>query len=110
MKRKTIKIPIYFGTLVIYKGNNWRKIEKKYNLKSTKGCLGFAFSLDEKNKPSQFIVCVPKKYDAGVVAHEALHLTNFILKERGINADYDNDEAQAYLIGWIVTEIYKFLK
>ncbi len=50
------------------------------------------------------------KLTNGVVAHEALHLVNFIMNEVGIDADRNNDEADAYLLDWFITEIYKYLK
>lgn len=38
------------------------------------------------------------------LAHEAFHASNIVLEQRGIKADTDNDEAQAYLIGWIFSK------
>lgn len=41
-----------------------------------------------------------------VIAHEALHVTNMILSSASIQIDINsNDEAQAYLLGWIVKKI-----
>lgn len=110
MKSKRVEIPIYFGSLVMYKSNKWKKIEKKYNLDSTQGFLAFAFSVQQKNRASQYVVCLPKKCDASVLAHEALHITNLILKERGVYVSLEEDEAQAYLLGWVIKELNKFLK
>jgi hypothetical protein len=41
------------------------------------------------------------------IAHESLHLTSFLFIRKGIKPDVDNDEPQAYLLGWLVGEIYK---
>lgn len=35
------------------------------------------------------------------LAHECLHATSFILDHAGVKADFQNDEAQAYLLGTI---------
>ena len=41
------------------------------------------------------------KMDASSLAHECLHLVNFIFLNKGIDANLNNDEHQAYLIGWL---------
>lgn len=33
-----------------------------------------------------------------VIAHEAVHAANFIMDGMGMQADYDNDELQAYIV------------
>jgi hypothetical protein len=42
----------------------------------------------------------------GTIAHEAFHVSSFIMKRVGINPDVNNDEAQAYLLSWIVEQVY----
>lgn len=51
------------------------------------------------------------KYDMmGVVSHEAFHATAFILSNVGMKLElYTSDEAYAYMISFITTEIYKNL-
>jgi hypothetical protein len=41
------------------------------------------------------------------IAHESVHLTNFLFLRKGIKLNLNNDEPQAYLLGWITGEIYK---
>ena len=41
------------------------------------------------------------------IAHEADHIVSFIFKRVGIKLDLDNDEPHAYLLGYIVEQIYK---
>lgn len=43
-----------------------------------------------------------QKRDHGTIAHEAHHVANIILADRGVVASRENDEPQAYLEGWIV--------
>ena len=50
------------------------------------------------------------KFDAGCIAHESLHATSFIFMIAGIVPDVNNDEPQAYLLDFIVTEVTEFLK
>ena len=45
-----------------------------------------------------------------LIAHESVHLVNHLFEDWGIKLDLDNDEPQAYLTGWFVEQIDKFLK
>ena len=50
-----------------------------------------------------------KALDHGTIAHECVHIAHMILNSRGVVADYDNDEPEAYLLGMISNKVYKFL-
>lgn len=39
------------------------------------------------------------------IAHEALHITNRILSDRGVIADFENDEAQTYLMTFLFEKL-----
>lgn len=43
-----------------------------------------------------------KKKSISTLAHECLHITNMILERANVKVDLDNDEAQAYLLGWMI--------
>lgn len=43
----------------------------------------------------------------GIIAHEAKHLLNKIFIDIGQDLDRYNDEAECYLLGWIVNRIYE---
>lgn len=45
----------------------------------------------------------------GTLAHEIFHAVEFIAEKIGLKLTDDSDEAYAYLIGYITTEIYKHL-
>jgi hypothetical protein len=48
--------------------------------------------------------------DHGIVAHEAFHAISFILWRMGINLEIEKtDECYAYLLDYVITEIYKKL-
>lgn len=70
-----------------------------------KRCVGFTTYLE----CGDMVLCVKEPYKEGYVAHEILHTTNRILGLRGIIADFDNDEAQTYLDGWITDKYYEYL-
>lgn len=41
------------------------------------------------------------------LAHELVHLTGYILKNAGVQADYTNDETQAYLTQYLFERLEK---
>lgn len=62
------------------------------------------------NVDGEFILIYLGRPCAGVIAHECLHATNMIMDVVGIEADLDNDEAQAYLLGYLVETIHQSAK
>ena len=51
-----------------------------------------------------------RKDEAGVIAHEIAHLKNFIFAYVGQEADAINDEAEAYLIGYLTNRYLELMK
>ena len=43
----------------------------------------------------------------GVVVHECFHALTRICKDLGIKYDPDNDEPMAYMLTWLVDEVYR---
>ena len=66
-------------------------------------------------------ICIQSDYDTGVtkfilgwmnkdpsvLAHEAVHLAQFILLRAGIDPRDSNGETMAYVVGWIVDHCWK---
>lgn len=48
------------------------------------------------------VIWTRRKIDMPVLAHEATHAASFTLGRAGVKADFDNDEACAYLVGLLV--------
>ena len=107
MKKKKIKIPLYYGDLVMVRGK-MKEIAKKYDL----NCEAFEAVVwrDEKKKYLKLFVAFSEKSSVDVIAHEAVHLVNHVFIHTSIKLEPYNDEAQAYLTGWFVKKINKFLK
>jgi len=106
MKKKTIKIPIYCGklTIVIDKDLSW--VENRFKTPSLKN-YG-AVTLKDESKYRHYVVAF--EYSTGsIIAHEIVHIINYIYLDCGIHLDRDNDEHQAYLTGWLFDEIDKFI-
>jgi hypothetical protein len=47
--------------------------------------------------------------DLTKIAHEIVHLKNYIYQDIGIESDRFNDEPEAYLTGWLFKQIEIFL-
>jgi hypothetical protein len=106
MRKKTIDIPIYQCKLTIILDKDLSYISKKY--KTIDLSNYGAVTMRVPNKHSEYIVAFEYS-DGSIIAHEVIHLVNYIFKDRGIKLDIKNDEPQAYLTGWLFKEIDKFL-
>jgi hypothetical protein len=49
-----------------------------------------------------------KEEIADTIGHEIIHIKNYIFNQIGARIDTENDEAEAYLVGWITGECFKF--
>ena len=70
----------------------------------------------EKDEGNSYGVCIDRSYGADIVfyekrpdtiAHEAVHAAWACLDVTGIDVDRENHESLAYVVGYIVAEIYK---
>jgi hypothetical protein len=81
--------------------------QKKYKTADLSGYD--AVTLSNKKKLSHYIVAFTS--DKGsVIAHEVVHLVNYIYQDCSMQLDRHNDEPQAYLTGWLFNKIEDFLK
>lgn len=108
MKIKTIRIPIYGAKLTIILTDNLEKVSIKYSTISLSN-YG-AVAMRNKSKYKEYIVAFDKdSLSNHLIAQETVHLVNYIFLDSGIDLDLINDEAQAYLTGYIFNEIDKSL-
>jgi len=106
MKVKEVPIPIYFGKLIIILTDDFKKVNKVYRTK-IKDKLYDAVVFRTTKEGSHIVAM--KVVNWPIIAHETVHLVNDIFIKCGVQLDKINDEPQAYLTGWIVGEIEKFL-
>ncbi len=106
MKIKTIEIPIYFChlTIIIF-DKDLSYTEKKYKTHSLKD-YG-AVTLKDEKKYRHFVVAF-ENYNKSIIAHEIVHIVNFIYLDCAMELDRHNDEPQAYLTGWLFDKIDNF--
>ena len=112
MTHKSIQIPLYHQNLQIIICNDVKKeldeVNKKYYIHNDK----FEFSGYSEGNGKCNLILLNKKYlkdevfAISTIAHEAFHITSFVMKRVGINPDVNNDESQAYLLSWIVEQVY----
>jgi uncharacterized protein YlbG (UPF0298 family) len=108
MKKRTIQIPIFQCKLTIILDKDLTYIEKKYKTKSLED-FG-AVTLQDKSKDRHIVVAFTDKGHLSNIAHEIVHIKNFVFLECAMELDRFNDEPEAYLTGWLFDQIYEFLK
>lgn len=114
--KKATQIPLYPGKLVIILTNSVEKLRTLYPdtpPELTQNEL-FAFAWEGKYKSAAAYFILLNFHDKyakisnGVIAHEALHITNMIAKRMQIQLDPDNDEPLAYILKWITDQVHAF--
>ena len=109
MKSKKIEVPIYGFDLTIILTKDLNEVVKKYKLQGNWGEFG-ALTFEDKSKYRHYVVAFTDANHLSNIAHEIVHIKNYIFL--GINAKVDlhNDEPEAYLTGWLFDKIYEFFK
>lgn len=101
-------IPIYRGLFCVLITSDENEVKKYYP--EFEGEL-YAHSILTEVSDRQAFLCI-LNFDAsrsvthGCIAHEATHIAHMILEQRGVIADFINDEPVAYLVEWITDNIY----
>ena len=76
-------------------------------------CEGFAspiFCIENEDRIRGFIMYVKDDASIGTVGHEACHLVNMVFLYLGLELDDSNDEAQAYLLGYLVERFMTLIR
>jgi hypothetical protein len=107
MIEKTIKIPIFGGTLTMIICDDLEKVSKKYETTSLSN-YG-AVTLKNESEFKEYVVAF-ESLDNSLIAHEIVHIINYLFLDIGVELDRRNDETQAYLTGYLFQKIEKFLK
>ena len=109
MKKKTVEIPIYHGTLTFYKDKTLKRVAKKHGFKDIENFGACAF-IHHKNGYTRYFIAFGRERTPWTIAHEAKHIVNRIFEDRGIELSLSHDEPECYLLGWVVKQATKFLK
>ena len=113
---KRVNIPLYHQTLHIAICDDVEKEISEVRKKFYANVDKFEFAGYAEAEGKHHLILLNKKnlldeaFAFSTIAHEAFHITSFIMKRVGIHPDVNNDEAQAYLISWIVEQVYNVFK
>lgn len=121
---RELDLKIYPTKLWLAKYSDRKKIKSRFidcnedelDLSVCDSAEGITFNVIERNikkgeKGRDFgpLIALSKDISEGNIAHEAAHAAVIICDELGIKIDINNDEPFCYLIGFITSEIRKFL-
>lgn len=85
-------------------------VNEKYDRGAKNSYASLTWTTEDKNGFNEYFIAVQKETDNATIAHEVVHIVNYIFINNGILLDRHNDEPQAYLTGWVFNEIEKFLQ
>jgi len=105
---RSFTVPVYDSqvTLVRTQADLLRACDKHGVEEPDKNTDGICIQADFSTGRTQFILGWMTK-DAAVLAHEAVHLAQFILIRAGIDPRDSNGETMAYLVGYLVDKCMK---
>lgn len=99
------KIPIYYGKLWIRYSKDFIADAHIIGIELHADANEFlGLAVRKSNTGASEYLMLIKEDTADIVAHESLHIANYILYDRGISISTENDETQAYLLSWVVTQ------
>lgn len=106
--KKVIKIPLYHGQVEVRVVKEWDKVSKQFNLGDVEGWGAITFKGDDNF--TYHVIFDECEVNMTTISHECVHLACHIFNDRNIYTDYIHDEPYAYLMGYLVGEMYKILK
>ena len=113
---KVVNIPIYFGNFLIIFSDDLKRVEKTVRANPGEIEYLYAFTFHNfsfKGKES-FAVCfnfwTGDEITIGTIIHEISHAGNRILNARGVERDWENDEPESYLKGFLGDKVEEFMK
>ena len=106
MIKGSFKIPIYQASVTVIFDKDLSYVENKYKTVSLKN-YG-AVTMRNDNHFKKYILAFEYK-SGSIIAHEIVHLINYLYLDSGIEQDRVNDEHTAYLSGWLFNKIEKIL-
>ena len=120
--RKIKKVPLYPCRLGVLVCKSYKEVNKfllsqgmpeEFDFSEYVGSTITRGVVKEKGKElfCIYIVLNPKEegFTHGLISHEVRHATNAILEHIGQRLDPNNDEAEAYLSGWVADMVYNVL-
>lgn len=110
--KKKFKTPLYGVGFTIVLYSSPEEMDKFFKDKKSPSEFnhgkydGFVYTLNEHHYCC-FYVSTKQYPTPGIIAHEAKHLVNKIFVDVDQLLDRHNDEAECYLLGWIVNRVHE---
>lgn len=106
LTEKNIHIPIYDFKVEICVFSDIKEAKEKYPEYMEDGILACTLEYIGCSKCKLIIPC----NDYPSVVHELEHVKNLVWKVKGYTPQNNNDEPDAYLIGWLFGQVDKVIK
>ena len=102
-------IPIYGGELWIMFGADFVQVGKSIQMDfsvAVDDCNAISFTKKANTNAGVYCIIIrPDKVRPDIIAHEAVHIANYVFIDRGVTINTKEDEHHAYFVGWIVQQI-----
>lgn len=99
--KKVLKVPLYPCKIEILIYDNNDEIRKFRG--DVEYCSGFC----DYYKDGYIRIAIKSSSKNSAIVHECEHAKNFVFKYIEYKSDINNDEVDAYLIGWIADKVTK---
>ena len=107
-KKKTIKVTPYQCKLTMILAEDLNVIRDTYNLTANLDGFG-AVTFKNPNKDRHYVVVFSDPKHTSNIVHEIIHIRSFIYLDIHEQVNFQNDEHEAYLCGWLFEQIEEFL-
>ena len=104
--KKTINVPIYDYRIYVTIFDDEEEFRENYSKYVDASCTACTL---EYSGQCRCELVIPSN-DYSLVVHELEHVKNLIWKSKGYKPQADNDEPDAYLIGWLFEQVDKIIK
>ena len=112
--KKVVKIPMFYGNFIIIFSNEEEKVKKITNYRGSMEEFAFTFHNFLYKGQESIAVCfnfwTSEPVTLGTIMHEVNHAGNRLLLSRNVEPDFENDEAESYVKGWLADQIQDFMK
>jgi hypothetical protein len=105
---KKLTVPILDATLFLVQEKDIVEVQKRFGLTPTPNASGIA-GYREDNDGMVYLISI-NEFSHDTIAHEALHVIHFIMRDKGIKSDINNDEFECYLLSWVINQCYRYFK
>jgi hypothetical protein len=100
-----IDLPMYYVKVYVFTPKMNKELTEKHGWDECEDAQARDYIKSHRNVMVRF-----KNETPGIVAHEMLHVVQFVMEAIGHNLDESGDEPSAYLLGYLVDEYYRLKK